>query len=363
MTSTTTARASRPSTGNVDAPDLARAIHTRRGPLVMLFYDGFELKAAEGLAGGLYSRGHGAARYLYRTLKGAQVWTGFYTAFRLLRTCLLQAGCDVRVNDFALARRHPHYPVGLAGYPSVLEKVRLPNPVIFGPGDYGLPDAAAVLVQDPRIRRLIQPCDWAADLYRRECGSKMMVWPVGIDTEMWEDMHGLPKDLDVVIYDKIRWDRETEVPRVLDRIKQGLRSAGLSFETIRYGHHHLSQFSGLLRRARAMVFVCEHETQGLACQEAMACNVPVLAWDEGVLVDPWQKKFAAPDLRVSSVPYFDGRCGERFQIADFEAVLAKFWSRLDSYQPRRFVEEELSLAQSAQSYLAAYGALLPRSPA
>jgi glycosyltransferase involved in cell wall biosynthesis len=226
-----------------------------------------------------------------------------------------------------------------------------------------LPDAAAVLVQDPRIRRLIQPCDWAADLYRRECGSKMMVWPVGIDTEMWEDMHGLPKDLDVVIYDKIRWDRETEVPRVLDRIKQGLRSAGLSFETIRYGHHHLSQFSGLLRRARAMVFVCEHETQGLACQEAMACNVPVLAWDEGVLVDPWQKKFAAPDLRVSSVPYFDGRCGERFQIADFEAVLAKFWSRLDSYQPRRFVEEELSLAQSAQSYLAAYGALLPRSPA
>jgi hypothetical protein len=361
MTSTHIARVPKRLTDGENAPAMEHAIHTRRGPLVMLFYDGFELTAADGFAGGLYSRGRGAARYLYRTLKGAQVWTGFYTAFRLLRTCLLQAGCDVRVNDFALARRHPHYPIGLAGYPSVLDKVRLPNPVIFGPGDYGLPDAAAVLVRDPRIRRLIQPCDWAADLYRRECGSKMMVWPVGIDTDAWEDMRGLRKDLDFVIYDKIRWDRETEVPRVLDRVKEGLRSAGLSFETVRYGHHHLSQFSGLLQRARAMVFLCEHETQGLACQEAMACNLPILAWDEGVLVDPAQNRFAAPDFRVSSVPYFDARCGERFQIADFETVLGQFWSRLDSYEPRRFVEERLSLAQSAQSYLAAYGELARQS--
>jgi len=358
MVSLHAAPASRCSLSADDTLALEKAIHTRRGPLVLLFYDGFELKAAEGLAGALHSRAHSAARYAYRTLKRAQVWTGFYTAFQLLRTCLMQAGCDVRVNDFALARRHPTYPIGLSGYPSVLDKVRLPNPVIFGPGDYGLPDSAAVLASEPRIRKLIQPCEWAASLYRRDCGDKMLVWPVGIDTDRWTDASACPKDIDVLIYDKIRWQREREVPRVLERVKEGLRAAGLSFETVQYGHHHLSRFAALMRRSRAMVFLCEHETQGLACQEAMSCNLPILAWDEGDLVDPVQRRFAGPDLRVSSVPYFDERCGERFQIAEFESALSRFWSRLNTYQPRRFVEERLSLSQSARTYLAAYGELL-----
>jgi hypothetical protein len=337
---------------------LDRAIHTRRGPLVLLFYDGFELKAASGLGGAIHSRSHCVARYLYRTLMRTQVWTGFYTAFKLLRLCLQQAGCDVRVNDFSLARRYPYYPIGLSGYPSVLLKVRLPNPAIFGPGDYGLPDSAGVLAREARIRRLIQPCEWAASLYSETCGDKMMVWPVGIDTQAWPDAGAHPKDIDVLVYDKLRWNREREVPRVLGRVTGALRAAERSFEIVRYGQHHRTKFADLVRRSRSMIFLCEHETQGLACQEAMSCNVPVLAWDEGVLVDPDQRRFAKPGLTVSSVPYFDERCGRRFRLAQLEDALAEFWSRLGTYQPRRFVEERLSLRRSAQAYLAAYGGLL-----
>ena len=51
-------------------------------------------------------------------------------------------GCDVRVNDFALAARRPAYPIGLAGYATVVDKVQLPNPRIFAPGDYGAPEAS-----------------------------------------------------------------------------------------------------------------------------------------------------------------------------------------------------------------------------
>jgi hypothetical protein len=345
-----------PRTAAVVGPD--KAIHTRRGPLVLLFYDGFELKAAPGLGGAIHSRSHCAARYLYRSLKRTQVWTGFYAAFKLLHLCLRQAGCDVRVNDFSLARRYPSYPIGLSGYPSVLAKVRLPNPAIFGPGDYGLPDCAGALAREARIKRLIQPCEWAASLYSGTCGHKMMVWPVGIDTRAWPDASAHPKDTDVLVYDKLRWNREREVPRVLERVTAALRAAGRSFEIVRYGQHHRAKFAALLRRSRAMIFLCEHETQGLACQEAMSCNVPVLAWDEGVLVDPDQRRFAKPGLTVSSVPYFDERCGRRFRLAQLEDALAEFWSRLGTYQPRRFVEERLSLRRSAQAYLAAYGGLL-----
>ena len=338
---------------------LKNAIHTQRGPLVLLFYDGLELVARPGIAGALYSQSRRATRYLYRHLKRAQVWTGFYAAFRLLRLSLLQSGCDVRVNDFPLALRHPSYPIGMSGYPSVFSRVLLPNPVIFGPGDYGLPDRARSVANDPRFRKLIQPSEWAVDFYRPSCGDKMMALPVGIDTDRWYDSARLKKDLDIVVYDKIRWHREREVPRVLEWVTHHLHRNGRSFEVLRYGEHHHSKFAALVRRSRALLFLCEHETQGIACQEAMASNVPVLAWDEGVLVDPMFRKFAPPYFRVTSVPYFDGRCGERFTLPNFETAFAKFWSNLDSYSPRQYVLERLSLEKCAQAYLAAYSSLMP----
>jgi hypothetical protein len=337
---------------------LPKAIRTRRGPLVLLFYDGFELTAEPGISGRLYSQSRGAARYVYRTIRRKQVWTGFYTAFKSLCLCLRQAGCDVRVNDFALALSNPSYPVGLAGYPSVLSKVSLSNPVIFGPGDYGDPDAAVTLVREPRIRKLIQPCEWAADLYREGCGERMMVWPVGIDTDLWHDESMQAKSVDVLVYDKIRWHREREVPRVLQRVTDHLQACGRTFATLRYGHHHHDEFRRGLRHSRSMIFLCEHETQGLACEEALASNVPVLAWDEGVLVDPHQRRFAKPDLVVSSVPYFDERCGETFRIAEFEKTFSLFWDKLGGYRPRQYVLENLSLARSAEAYLAAYASLM-----
>src|SRR5262249_20772376 len=161
------------------------------------------------------------------------------------------------------------------------------------------------------------PCEWAAELYRASCGGKMLVWPVGIDTDNWPATATECKDNDVLVYDKIRWDRDREVPRVLNRTLDHLRRKGHSFVILRYGEHHHAKFASLGRRSRSLLFLCEHETQGLGCQQAMACNVPVLAWDEGKLVDPMLRKFAPPNLKVSSVPYFDARCGERFVLDDF----------------------------------------------
>jgi glycosyltransferase involved in cell wall biosynthesis len=337
---------------------MEKAIHTRRGPLVLLFYDGYEMKAVPGFWGAIYSHGRRTARYLYRTLKRQQVWTGFYTQFRCLYLSLLQAGCDVRVNNFALALRNPTYPVGLAGYPSVLSKVKLPNPAILGPGHFLNPDQAGSAALEPRIRKLIQYCDWAAELYRERCPEKILIWPAGIDTNYWRDASANPKDIDVLVYDKIRWFREREVPRVLERAISHLRRTGRSFEVLRYGEHHRSTYMRLLKRSRALLYLCEHETQGLAYQEAMSCNVPVLAWVEGVLVDPEQRRFARPNLEVSSVPYFDARCGERFKLAEFEAKFETFWAKLAHYRPRDYVLENLSLAKSAQVYLDAYRSLM-----
>ncbi len=335
--------------------DPAQALyHTARGPLVLLFYDGFEWHARPGVIGGALAQGHRLARYVYRSARRKQVHTGFYAAFVALRTALERRGCDVRVNDFRTAREMRGYPIGLAGYPQVIDAVSLPNPVVFGPGDFGAPAAAAAVAAHPRMRVLIQPSDWFRDYYRPVCGDKVVTWFAGIDTRRWTPARAGEKTFDVLIYDKIRWKRPLLVPALLDRLTAHLAARGISCRVLRYGEHHHAEFAAALRQARALAFLCEHETQGLAYQEALAADVPVFAWDEGILVDPHLSRHAPAGLAVSSVPYFDARCGRTFRMAALEAGFDDFWAARDCYRPRAYVEQRLSMAQSADDYLALY---------
>jgi hypothetical protein len=330
-------------------------------PTVLLFYDGFELSLRPGLSGHAYSNLRRLARHLYRTVRRKQVWTGFYTAFQSLVVSLRRYGCDVRINDLGLAARHPSYPIGLAGYPSVLRAADLPNPRIFGPGDYGYPDEATMVARDPRNRILTQPSEWPVEFYRNACGDKLRAMFVGIDTDYWQDLSGCRKDLDFLVYDKIRWDhgvvRGSAAPEIVDRTMEALDSRGLSYVVLRYGAHHLRQFRDALGRAKGMIFLCEHETQGLAYQEALASNVPVMALDEGVLVDPQQRRFASPNLKVSSVPYFDASCGETFVPETLAETLNRFMCHRSSYAPREYVLRNLSMRKAAEKYLELYGSI------
>ena len=63
-------------------------MRTAKGPLVLLFYDGFERKAAPGLGGAIYSQARRFARYAWRNLRRKQVRTGFYVCFLSLKRSL-----------------------------------------------------------------------------------------------------------------------------------------------------------------------------------------------------------------------------------------------------------------------------------
>ncbi|MCB9988459.1 MAG: glycosyltransferase [Rhodospirillales bacterium] len=328
---------------------------TARGPLVLLFFDGYDLIARPGIGGALYSQARRMARYVKIRAQGRHVRTGFYEAFLSLRRSLEMIGCNVRVNDFAAAEKNPDYPIGIAGYPSVLHRTDfLKNPRIFGPGDFGMPAPSQKIAEDPRFTKLIQPSQWFADIYRPYCGDKITVCPVGIDTERWPDMTSYPKTIDFLIYDKVHGCREKRVPEVLERIIKKLEQKCLSYKILRYGHHPQSEFISTLKASKALLFVCEHETQGLACEEAMAANIPVLAWDEGKMANSAFQTFIPDDVRVSSVPYFDETCGLRFAIDEFETACDKFWEKKDQYNPRQYVIRNLSMKKAGETYFAEY---------
>ena len=303
------------------------------------------------------------ARPLYNMTHSRQKKTGFGVCLELLQGALEQQGWHVRVNDYASAQAHPDYPVGLVGYPVLLEGWKLPNPAVLGPALYDHPMLAPHLMEDPRFKLYLLHSQWIYDMYRPYYGETCAKWYAGIDTAAWPDTAHEPKDIDFLIYDKIRWDHEWLEGALLNPIQNLLQKRGFRTELVRYKNYDHATYRRLLQRARSMVFLCEHETQGFAYQEAMASNVPILAWDNGYWLDPLWKRFSKTMTPASSVPFFSPDCGERFiDLADFEAALDRFLTRLPLLTPRKFVSQNLSMKASAETYAEYYFSLLGALP-
>jgi glycosyltransferase involved in cell wall biosynthesis len=233
-----------------------------------------------------------------------------------------------------------------------LEGYRQPNPIVAGSALMTHPSDWPTLCQDYPVTAYLVPCEWCKAFYVPYFGNRVRIWPVGIDTQFWSPASRGSKEFDFLIYDKIRWQRQTLVPQLLDAVKAELAHRRLTFTEIRYGQYKEEQYKEALRRCRAMIFLCEHEGQGLACQECLASDVPVLAWDQGRCLDPERFKWGEPDLAATSVPYFDERCGLRFRdIAEFSVRLDEFLERRGKMAPRDYVLETLTLEKCSRHYL------------
>ena len=303
-------------------------------------------------------------RPVYNLMHHRQKKTGFAVSFDLLVRALLKYGWIVCINDRATAKRNPNYPIGLVGFPSILEGWDLPNPAILGPSLYDHPLLAPHLMEDPRFRKYLVLASWMHDMFRPIYGDACVSWYAEIDTDEWMDASDCTKDIDFLIYDKIRWNYDLLAAELLYPIHSTLKGNGFKTHIIRYKYHDHTTYKHLLKRSRAMVFLCEHETQGLAYQEALASNVPVLAWDNGYWLDPLWRRFSAVKIPASSVPFFSEECGVTFRNAtDFNRALSAFMERLDSFEPRKYVTENLTMKGSAEIYTAQYFSVFAPHPA
>src|SRR5690606_36957884 len=272
------------------------------GQTVLLFFADYERDSF--IPGDRYLKR--LIRPAYNLLSHRQKVFGFQMWFRLLVTALRSEGYDVRVNDFATARKYPDYPVGLAGYPSILGDWTLPNPAVLGPGMYDHPSQCPDLFDDPRYRRYLVTCDWNRAVFAPVYGSNRRVyWYGALELKHWPDQSRAPKQFAFLVYRKIRWDIERQETELMAPIFSDLERRGLTWTELRYNQHDHRDYRHALAASRALLFVCEHETQGLAYQEAMASGLPVLAWDPGTWQDPLQKSLGLPcPIRTSSVPHF-----------------------------------------------------------
>lgn len=232
-----------------------------------------------------------------------------------------------------------------------------PNPIVAGIGLMTHPGEWPTLCEDYPVARYLQHSQWTMDLYKPYFGERCAVWPVGIDTEAWKPA-AIAKDLDFLLYDKVLWERPRQEAQLLQPIRDALSRRNLRFAELRYGSYTEDEYRGLLARSKAMIFLCEHESQGLAYQECLSCDVPILAWDPGWWLDPGRFQWGTPQVPATSVPYFDSRCGETFRGGeDFEQRLDSFLERLarQEYRPRDYILETLTLERRSAQFLDFFG--------
>jgi hypothetical protein len=295
-------------------------------------------------------------RWIRRMIRGKQRPGGVMMVALGLMRGLDKINIPYRFNNYAYIKKHPEEIACIIGKPHLIFERKWRNPILFGAGVYSHPiDCPNLFEQYPQVKRILVPGEWIRKMFEPFYGGKVAAWPVGIDTNYWNHSAGI-KTVDFLIYDKLNRDRDNQVSEVLDPIIEIINQRGLTFQVIRYGAYKPDWLKQALNRTKAAIFLSESETQGLGYQQILATNTPILAWDRGGY---WQDPYYYPDKvkyqPVSSVPYWDDRCGIKFKnAAEFKEKLCLFINRLAEFEPRKFVLENLTLAISAEKYMQIY---------
>lgn len=295
-------------------------------------------------------------KLIRRFIRGKQRPGGVMMVAINLMKGLDKIGITYRYNDYSYINKHPEEIACIIGKPQVLFEKKWQIPIIFGAGIYSHPiDCPDLFIRYPNVKRFLVPGEWMRKMCEPYYGNKVVSWPVGIDVDEWKPDESIKK-FDFLIYDKIRWQYPQQQAALIDPVIKNLAQQNISYHFIKYGSYTHNELRDKLKVSKAVIFLCEHETQGLAYQQILATNTPILAWDRGGY---WQDPEYYPDRvkyqPVSSVPYWDERCGIKFTDAcDFEEKLKLFLNRINTFKPRDYIMENLTLEKCAEKYLKIY---------
>lgn len=205
------------------------------------------------------------------------------------------------------------------------------------------------LCDDYPIAKYLQHSNWAKNVYLPYYGIQICdTWFAGIDTDAWLPSPK-PKSYDVLIYNKIRWEHAHYNEALRNPIINFLNEKNISYKEIFYGDYQEQDYKALLQECKCMAFLCEHESQGFACCEAMSMDVPIFAWDQGFCLDPNRFSWNDPLIPATSVPFFSKECGSTFEnFVGFTEKFDLFFRGVveQKFQPRKYIVDNLSLEKS-----------------
>jgi hypothetical protein len=174
----------------------------------------------------------------------------------------------------------------------------------------------------------------------------LMYWPVGIDTDHFIPITGEEKST-VMLYHKHRPLDE------LNNIINKLNHKRISFQIVPYGAYDEEEYIDVLRKSRYCIWHGRLESQGIALQEALSCNVPMIVCDVTHIGQLKHARVEFPDsvkhIPATSIPYFSEACGIRVtNLDELEEAIDIMEGNAKLYEPRSYVIENLSLEGQAK---------------
>ena len=163
--------------------------------------------------------------------------------------------------------------------------------------------------------------------------------PFGVDTNKFVPSQH-EKEYDCLVYIKRRSND------IVNNTINILNQKGLKYKVFTYGSYNEDDYLSSLQKAKFMISLDAHESQGFALEEAMSCNVPLLVMDATSMYDEKPDgvnslyEYLRPKkLLATSVPYWSDECG----IKTDEANLSKDIDRMNSqFAPRDYILRTLS---------------------
>ncbi|TAN34178.1 glycosyltransferase family 1 protein [Patescibacteria group bacterium] len=242
--------------------------------------------------------------------------------------------------------------------------------LVAGPNLVVTPNDGGGIINAPEIDLILQPSDWVRDFYLSispRLSEKIKVWPAGVRVP--EITNNRREKILVFVKNSLSGGELQALKNALAAlsykfiIKRSERSESEAFTSERaqikypvgfifYDDYKQADYFRELNQAKAMLYFSLSESQGLALQEAWARNVPTLVWDRGRY--EYNNYFWC--AKNISCPYLNERCGMTFaDFAELPAILEEFLRVLKRFDPRAYVEEQLSDLRSAEKLLAIVG--------
>ena len=188
----------------------------------------------------------------------------------------------------------------------------------------------------------IQPSQPSVNTWQKELNFNnmpMKAIPFGVDTETFTTSNN--EKANIFLYYKNR------DPNELTLLQKFLKDKNIHYRIFNYQQkYNENDYLNFLKTCKYGIWLGRHESQGFALEEALSCNIPLFVWNVKLRVQEWTHRNIYKNIKseVSTIPYWDNRCGEFFYTeSELEETFNKFISKIDTYKPREYILENVGM--------------------